>query len=222
MKFPCFQLFFLKVLLLAIFVAGCQSTPEPTVSIPEKNIQQFEFEGLRLGSSPKDLEVFSQIEHIGLNKDDMRVFEIPNPKRQVSKAVVFFQQDRLKKLELRYFNGPGIRTLERAGGWEGIRDYLVEHFGTPSKQGAGVPLVTTQEGLTSRYAKFNGVWFFPKAGLQLNYIALADTSKGVGVITLTDTKAPPTPVRKAAEPQQAVSPSPTPKPNPGFRLRPGA
>ncbi len=221
------------VILVGILgMTGCETIPNVSQTEQEKAIRAFDFQGLKLGSRSGSLAVFSQVQRVPLLRDGMTVYEIFNPSPQVSKVIAFYHQDRLRKLELRYFDGPGARTLSRAGGWVGIRDYLIAKYGPPSRFASDAPIVTAQPGLRAEYAKFNGEWIFSRVYRQLNFIAMADSKGGVGVVTISDTS----PFAKAEEPAapgsstrtrivtttQAVT-SPTPaatqapvRPNPGF------
>lgn len=214
-------------------MTGCETIPNVSQTEQEKAIRDFDFQGLKLGSRSGSLAVFSQVQRVPLLREGMTVYEIFNPSPQVSKALAFYHQDRLRKLELRYFDGPGARTLTRAGGWVGIRDYLIAQYGPPSRFATDAPIVTAQPGLRAEFAKFNGEWIFSRVYRQLNFIAMADTKGGVGVVTISDTS----PLVKTEEPaapgsstrtrvvtttQVVASPAPTVvqttpvRPNPGF------
>ncbi len=155
----------------------------------------------------------------------MTVYEIFNPSPQVSKAIAYFHEDKLRKLELWYLDDLGARTLSRAGGWVGIRDYLISLYGPPSRVALDAPIVSSLPGLKAEFATFNGEWIFSGVYRQLNYIAMSDGKRGVGVVTIADT----TPLPKTPElpapgaPTQTVVTQPAPvvvqtpvAPNPGF------
>ncbi len=178
---------------LMIGLVGC-ATLNPTLTDAEREILNFNVEGIAIGDQPGKLAIFSQVQRIPIQLDGMDVYEIYNPIPQISNMVASFYQNKLRKLEIRYFNGPGVNTLERAGGWVGIRDYLMESYGPPSRFGDQVPVVASQKGLQTKYAKFNGEWIFSRVQRRLNYIAMADNNGGVGVVVIEDTTPrPPVP-----------------------------
>lgn len=172
---------------------GC-ATMNPTLTDAEREILRFNVEGIHLGDQPGKLAIFSQVQRNPVQLDGMDVYEIYNPIPQISNMVASFYENKLRRLEIRYFDGPGVNTLTRAGGWVGIRDYLMESYGPPSRFGNDVPVVASQKGLQTKYAKFNGEWIFSRAKRQLNYIAMADGKGGVGVVVVQDTTPrPPVP-----------------------------
>ncbi len=173
--------------------AGC-ATMNPTLTDAEREILRFNVEGIAIGDQPGKLAIFSQVQRIPIQLDGMDVYEIYNPIPQISNMVASFYKNKLRKLEIRYFDGPGVNTLSRAGGWVGIRDYLMESYEPPSRFGDQVPIVASQKGLQTRYAKFNGEWIFSRAQRRLNYIAMADSNGGVAVVVIQDTTPrPPVP-----------------------------
>lgn len=212
-----------KALLLVVALAGCTTIPEIGQTPAEREILAFNFRGLQMGSRSTSLVQFPQVRQLPSPGPDQAEYEVFNPSPQVSIAKVGFFKDSLRRIELRYFDGPGARTLSLAGGWAGIRDYLMSKYGPPSKFGPEVPVDTTQSGIQGKYAKFNGVWIFSRVSRQLNYVALADGRGGVGIVTVTDTtpipKATPTPrptPLPTPAPPPKPRPSPSPGPNPGF------
>jgi hypothetical protein len=128
--------------------------------------------------------------------------------------VLTFQDGRVRKMELRYFNGPTEHTLTSAGGWDGLRDYLIKRFGPPTRTGAAVPQLTDLRGLNAGYARFNGEWLFPKADRRIHYIALADAKGGVGAVTFLDTS--PRKNAPAGASGSGEAPGSAGGPNPGF------
>lgn len=200
----------IRCLLIAVLcglaLSGCE-TPGITsmnVSKAEQAMKSFNFEGLRLGDKPSSLQRFPQVQKQPFGRSQYDIYEIYNPNDQISIAIAYFSGDRLVKLELRYFDGPGIRTLSRAGGWAGLRDYLCTKFGPPSRAGNNVALVTEFYGLKPEYAKFNGEWIFSRLNRRVNYVAFTDDKGGIGLVTFTEI-APPAP---------APTPAPKPKPAP--------
>jgi len=158
-----------------LVTTGCETVTDTTTRTEqEKAIRAFDFQGIKIGSRSGSLAVFPQVQRVPLLREGMTVYEIFNPSPQVSKAIAYFHQDKLRKLELRYFDGPGARTLSRAGGWVGIRDYLISLYGPPSRFALDAPIVSSQPGLKAEFAKFNGEWIFSRVYRQLNYIAMSD------------------------------------------------
>lgn len=207
-----------KACFLIVLLAGCTTIPEVSQTPAERAIRDFEFKGLRMGSTPASLVQFPQVRQLPSPNSNTVDYEIFNPSPQVSIAKASFYRGALCRLELRYFDGPGARTLTRAGGWVGIREYLIEKYGPPSKFGPDVPVETTQAGVSGRYAKFNGVWIFSRVKRQLNYVALSDGKGGVGVVTISDTTPIPASPAPSAPPPPPAKPNPPPIPraNPGF------
>lgn len=225
----------LSVCLIGVLIlSGCETLEDTTTRTEqEKAIRAFDFQGVKIGSRSGSLAVFPQVQRVPLLREGMTVYEIFNPTPQVSKAIAYYHQDKLRKLELRYFDGPGARTLTRAGGWVGIRDYLISRYGPPSRFALDAPIVSTQPGLKAEFAKFNGEWIFSRVYRQLNFIAMADSKGGVGVVTIADTTplpkvpeppapgsstrtaAAPTVTRTINQPETVVVQKPAP-PNPGF------
>lgn len=207
--------FFLAVLIG--FFTGCETTPtpagqatkpKPPSRAAEAEIRRLSVAGAKLGDTKAVLRRFPQAKRVGSGRTDWETFEVYKPNPQISILLLTFRQGRLVRMELRYFNGPTEQTLRKAGGWDGLRNVLVQRFGPPVKTGAGVPLLTTLRPLNPAYARFNGVWDFPRAGRQIHYVALSDNKGGVGVITFVDSSPlPEAEVRAAAE---------AARPNPGF------
>jgi hypothetical protein len=180
---------FAVVVILAslLAVTGRETIPNVSQTRPGEAVRAFDFQGIKLGSRSGSLAVFAQVQRVPLLRDGMTVYEISNPSAQVSKALVFFYQDHLRELDLRYFDGPSARTLPGAGGWLGIRDCLDAKYGSPSRFATDAPIVTAQPGLRPEFGKFNGEWIFPRVHRQLNFIAMADNKDGVGVVTISKT-----------------------------------
>lgn len=211
----------------ASILSGCSTLMNPTLTEPEREILAFNVEGLKIGSPQGALIKFSQVLHLP-RAQGYDIYEIFNPNSQISVALAYYVDNKLVRLELRYYNGPGNNSLSRSGGWMGIRDYLVEKFGPPSRVGPEVPIVSTQQGLRSQFAKCNAEWIFSRVDRKLNYVALSDGSGGVGVVTVSDTTpivraAPPAPATRTTKPSTAATPPPTivqqqvyQKPTPGF------
>ncbi len=168
-----------------VTMVGC-ATMNPSLTDEERAILRFDLEGIKIGDAPGQLAVFSQVQRVPIKIDGMDVYEIYNPIPQISNMVASFYENKLRKLEIRYFDGPGVNTLTRAGGWTGIRNYLMESYGPPSRFGNDVPIVASQKGLQVQFAKFNGEWIFSRVQRQLNYIAMADSKGGVGVVVIQD------------------------------------
>ena len=196
-------------------LAGCSTTQKkPAASaqtVSEKEIRRLEVAGAKLGDSKFVLRKFPAAKKIPVGSGDREVYEVYKPNTQISMLVLTFTDGRLRKMELRYFNGPTENTLASAGGWDGLRDYLIKRFGKPTRVGYGVPQLTDLRTLKAEYSRFNGEWDFKTAQRRIHYIALADQRGGVGVITFLDTsprqRAPIIPTQQAAGGNT---------PNPGF------
>lgn len=172
--------------------------------------KKLEVAGVKLGDGKGVLRRFGNAKKSTLSGGDREVYEIYKPNAYISMLVLTFQDGRVRKMELRYFQGPTEHTYMTAGGWQGLRDYLTQRFGPPTRTGAAVPKLTDMRDLNAGYAKFNGEWIFPKAERQIHFISLADAKGGVAAITFLDTSP-----RKTA-PVATVSPGRPPGPNPGF------
>lgn len=171
------------------FLCGIALTGAEAQSLTqaERRAREFEFQALRLGAPTQVLDFFSQVERRPSNSANAKVFHIFNPSPQVSLAVVRFENNRLRQFELRYFDGEGIRTLTRAGNWDGLRNRLIELFGPPTASAPNVPVRTDQSGLDPRYAAINAEWNFPRVARRINYICMIGDNGGVGVITISHT-----------------------------------
>lgn len=223
---------YLLGLSVSLVFLGCETTSLTLPTKPEQEIRTMNLEGLKIGDTTTALTRFAQVQRVPFGRTDYAVYDIYNPNSQISLAKAYFAGDRLKRLEFRYFDGPNIRTLSRAGGWAGLKDYLISRFGPPSREGPDVRVVTDVPGLKPQYAKFNGEWIFSRQNRQLNYIVLSDPSGGIGVVTLQDTTPAPTPTpvpviirRQVSAPPPVAKPSatpaillntPPPPPDPGF------
>lgn len=171
---------------LVLSYTGCETFgKKPTKG--QVFVKQVNLNELKLGDSEKKmLKLFPKARLQPFGRSDRRVYEIERPNPQISLAIAYFMDDRLIKLEFRYFNGPGVRTLTTAGGWQGLRDYMVAKFGAPSRVGPDVPIQTEAGDLNPKYANFNGEWTFPKEQRLVQYIAFSSDKGGIGVVTLVD------------------------------------
>ena len=217
-------------LLLAItavaVLGGCETMLDPTLTPEEHAVLDFNVNGVTIGGKPGQLALFPQVQHIPIKLGGYDVYEVYNATSNISELKAWYFDDKLVRLELRYFNGRGVNTLARAGGWEGIRNYLFQKFGPPSRFGSDVPIVATKGQWNTKYAKFNGEWVFSRIKRQINYSAMADNGEGIGVVTVMDTTPLPVPKMVAAEPvatrQVVANPGRAPEevvnraPNPGF------
>lgn len=180
---------FLWIVLSTVLIVaqtGCETFgKKPTkgeIAVRKVNLDQ-----LKLGDNEKKmLKIFPQARMQPFGRPDRRVFEIEKPNPAISLAVAYFMDDRLIKLELRYFNGPGVHTLSSAGGWDGLRDYMVNKFGPPTRVGESVPIQTEAGDLNPKYANFSGEWTFPKQQRLVQYIAFSSEKGGIGVVTFVD------------------------------------
>lgn len=205
---------FSMLLILPALLCSCATVhkkPAPPVA-GSAQFRKLEVAGAHLGDTKAVLRKFPAAKKSPLSVPSREIYEIYKPNQYISMLVLTFQDGRVRKMELRYFNGPTEHTLTTAGGWDGLRDYLVKRFGPPTRTGADVPQINDMKGLNAGYSRFNGEWLFPKVFRRVHYIALADANGGVGVITFLDT-APP--VRNPAGTSHAAPP-PGPGPNPGF------
>jgi hypothetical protein len=208
---------FAGVVLALLFLSGCQSVFHPRWTAPEKAILNFRVQGVAMESPPSHLTVFPQLKKDPPKPGKVMVYQVFNPNPHISTLIATYRQNRLKIMELRYFNGQGVKTLEISGGWEGLRQDLFTAFGPPSQFGPEVPVVATQGGLDPAKAQFNGVWIFSRVHRQLNYIAAGDEKAGVGIITVTDTTPQTKKQQKAEKPfPQAEPPPAATTPGPGF------
>jgi len=204
------------LLILSALLCSCatgKKKPAPPAAGPAQ-FRKLEVAGAQLGDTKAVLRKFSTAKRSPNSTPAREVYEIYKPNPYISMLVLTFQGGRVRKMELRYFNGPTERTLTTAGGWDGLRDYLVKRFGPPTRTGADVPQINDMKGLNAGYSRFNGEWVFPKVFRRVHYIALADASGGVGVITFLDT-APPVSNPSGTSPADR-SAGPRPGPNPGF------
>ena len=217
-----------RLLLVALAlstVAGCQTLLNPTLTPEERAVLDFDVNGLTIGGPSGQLAIFPQVQHIPVKLGGYDVYEVFNATPNISEIKAWYLDNRLKRVELRYFNGRGTNTLARAGGWEGIRNYLMQKYGPPSRFGSDVPIVATKGQWNVKYAKFNGEWIFSRIDRQINFSVMSDANGGIGVITVMDTTpvlvpkmvaepppAPATVVRSERAPEQ-VAPRVA---NPGF------
>lgn len=204
------------LLLLALALAGCASWFHPRWNEQEKNILNFNVQGIRMGSPPSHLKVFPQAQKNPEPQDGMDVYQVFNPNAHISTLIAWYQKKKLKKLELRYFNASGVETLKISGGWEGLKKELFDYFGPPSQFGPQVPLATAMK-IDPEAAKFNGEWIFSRVHRQLNYVTEDDGKDGVAVITVTDTS-PPKKKKEKDGGVPNVPPPPATQPGPGFSV----
>lgn len=202
-----------KLLLLAAAaaaLAGCETALNPSLTPEERAVLDFNVNGLKIGGPPGQLAVFSQVQHIPVKLGGYDVYEVFNATPTISEIKAWYLDNKLRRVELRYFNGSGVNTLTRAGGWEGIRNYLMNKYGPPSRFGSDVPILATKGEWNVKYAKFNGEWIFSRIRRQVNYVVMSDAAGGIGVVTVMDT----TPV---VVPKMVAEPTPAPvvAPNPG-------
>jgi len=176
------------LILIAFVFSGCKSLHYASLTKAEREVLEFEVQGLKIGDEKQVLARYENVNKIPGFPGGFEVFEIFNPSPEISTMVAFFANDRLHKIELRYFDGPTARTLSRSGGWLGIRDYLIQKFGPPSRIGNEVEMVATQPGIRKEFAKFHGEWIFSRVDRLVNYIALSDNGEGVAVITMMDSR----------------------------------
>jgi hypothetical protein len=189
--------------LAAVVLAGCDTMVNPTLTPEERAMLDFNVNGLKIGGPSGQLAVFPQVQHIPVKLGGYDVYEVFNATANISEIKAWYLDNKLKRIELRYFNGRGVNTLARAGGWDGIRNYLMQKYGPPSRFGSDVPIVATKGEWNVKYAKFNGEWIFSRIKRQLNYTVMSDVNGGIGVVTVMDT----TPV---IVPKMVADPAPAP------------
>jgi hypothetical protein len=197
-----------KLFLMAAVVvglAGCDTMIDPTITPEERAVLDFNVDGLKIGGPSGQLAVFPQVQHIPVKLGGYDVYEVFNATANISEIKAWYLDNKLKRIELRYFNGSGVNTLARAGGWDGIRNYLMNKYGPPSRFGSDVPIVATKGLWNVKYAKFNGEWIFSRIKRQINYVVMSDSNGGIGVVTVMDT----TPV---TVPKMVAEPTPVPAP----------
>jgi len=230
-RLPCW---IWPALVCSLALAGCESLNVSQRTPEEKAILDFSVQGLKMGQPRAVMAGYAEVEKIPGFPGGFEEFRIMNPVPQISMLVAMFRENSIRRLEIRYFNGPTTRSLARAGGWRGILEVLESRYGMPTETGPGVPVVAGQPGLNATYAKFNGVWKFPAVRRQLNFIAMEDSRGGVAIVTVSDTtpeirraaavtRATPTPTPQltaastAPEPPEPVRPAPRSViPDPGF------
>lgn len=199
---------------IALSLGACSAAPKKKPATPapksqEAMFKKFEVAGVKLGDGKGVLRRFGSAKKSPASGPNREIYEIYKPNPYISMLVLTFVDGRVRKMELRYFNGPSERTLTTAGGWDGLRDYLIRRFGPPTRTGSAVPQLTDMRSLPAVYAKFNGEWIFPKAQRRIHYITLSDAKGGVAAITFLDTS-PPT---GTPPPPGSIAPG---GPNPGF------
>jgi hypothetical protein len=151
---------FLWIVLSTVLIVaqtGCETFgKKPTkgeIAVRKVNLDQ-----LKLGDNEKKmLRLFPQARLQPFGRPDRRVFEIEKPNPYISLAVAYFMDDRLIKLELRYFNGPGAHTLTSAGGWDGLRDYMVNKFGR-SRRRRVISIPNTRTSAVSGLFRSSSGW----------------------------------------------------------------
>ena len=210
----------LRIIILAGIVSlqGCSTLFHPKWTPQEKDVLKFNVQGIKMGSPASHLGIFSQVKKDPTKRDLMDAYEVYNPNSHISIMLASYLQNRLRKVELRYFDSNGVDSLKVSGGWEGIRNDLIKYYGPPSKFGPDVPVVATQQGLDPKLAKFNGVWIFSRVKRQVNFIAFSDeTGTGSGFINVLNTTPLTKKEDKATKPFPSAKPPPDPSaPGPGF------
>jgi hypothetical protein len=136
----------------ALFLSGCGTALQFDLTPEERAVLDFNVNGVRIGGKPGQLALFPQVQHIPIKLGGYDVWEVYNASANISELKAWYFDDKLVRLELRYFNGRGVNTLSRAGGWEGIRNYLFQKFGPPSRFGSDVPIVATKGQWNAKYA----------------------------------------------------------------------
>lgn len=203
-----------------LLVVGCSSLFKPKQGYYEQEILKFHVQNVKIGSAPSALKVFAQVKKQPQKQDNMDVYQVFNPNPHISTLIAWYFEEKLHKMELRYFEAASVNTLKISGGLDGLAQDLVKFFGPPSEFGPQVPLATSMQIDPSK-SKYNNVWFFSRVNRQLNFVGETDGQSGVAVITLQDT----TPLKekkskKKAKDSTPIPPTPPPadKPGPGFSV----
>jgi len=207
------------VLVTTLGTSGCASWFHPKWTPQEKAVLAFSVQGVRLGSPPSHLKLFSQVKKDPTKREFMDVYEVYNPNSHISMMLAWYLKNHLKWVELRYFNSSGVSTLKISGGADGIRDFCIDRYGPPSRFGPDVPVVATQAGLDPKLAKFNGMWVFSRVDRQVNLITFEDASgAGSAFFSIRNTAAPTKKEIKQRGPFPKAEPPPAPSdPGPGFQ-----
>ena len=109
-------------------------------------------------------------------EEGLQQYGMNNPSPQVSLAVAWFVGDGLRRFDLRYYDGEGIFTLRRAGGWKGLRKRLIELFGEPTRSGPSVLVRTNHKSLNPRYVQASDEWNFPRVRRRVHFVAMAENA----------------------------------------------
>ena len=177
----------ITLLAATTFATGCAGNAKRPAPRPaDSAFKKLEVAGVKLGDGKGVLHKFGSAKKSSSTRGGCEVYEIYKPNPYISMLVLTFQDGRVRKMELRYFQGSTEHTYITAGGWEGLRDYLIKRFGPPTRTGAAVPQLGDLH-LNAGYSKFNAEWLSPKAERRIHCIALADSNGGVVAITFLDT-----------------------------------
>ena len=211
-------------LLACVSLTGCESPGGKRPTKGEVFVMKVNVNGIHIGATKKAfLAKFPQARQQPFGRTDREVYEVAYPNPHISLAVAYFVNDQLMKLELRYFDGPGVATLTGAGGWDGLKNYIIGKFGPPTRVGTGIVLETEFGDLKPQYAKFSGEWSFPSRNREVQYIVFSDARGGMGIVTFLDTTPSPAVIVPAPAPvaegkirTAPVRIVPAGPPNPGF------
>ncbi len=173
------------------FLVSCATVETATLSPQEQAARDFHFETLVLSASTASLDWFTHVEPRPASSSGLKNFEIYSASPKISTLVASFENNQLRQFDLRYYDGPTIRTLTRAGKWQGLRNRLVKLLGPPTRSSPNVPVRTNQSGINPNYAAINAEWDFPKVARRINLIAMEGDSGGVAVVTVAITGAMP-------------------------------
>lgn len=176
------------LLLLCLAPLGCNTIDGRRMTPGEIEMRRLNVEGLRIGATKKEfLKKFPTAMLQPFGRTDREVYEVNSPLPQISLMVAYFVNDVLMKLELRYFNGAGVHTLNAAGGGVGIQNYMIAKFGQPTATGDKVYRETEAGDIDPKFAKFNGEWNFPALHRKAQYLLFEDTKGAMGIVTFLDT-----------------------------------
>jgi hypothetical protein len=120
--------------IIAVFAlfGGCQTTPTPNQPKPvkpspagEAEMKKLNVNGAKLGDPRSIVRRFGSAKKVTSPQPGLEVYEVYKPNQYISMLILTFRDNRLWKMELRYFNGPTERTIAATGGWDGLRDILI-------------------------------------------------------------------------------------------------
>ena len=98
-------------------VTGCATSGKKPAPAPgDAAFKKLEVAGVKLGDAKTVLRKFGSAKKSPSSGGDREVYEIYKPNPYISMLVLTFQDGRVRKMELRYFQGPTEHTYVTAGG----------------------------------------------------------------------------------------------------------